>query len=59
MRHTAPKKKDQQKMSLGAFLTDESKDNQAATASFDKQVANLPVEMGSWADEMEDMPVCK
>jgi len=33
----APKKKDQQKMSLGAFLTDEK--------------------MGSWADEMEDMPV--
>ncbi|TVY84233.1 putative RNA-binding protein sce3 [Lachnellula suecica] len=34
----APKKKEQQKMSLGAFLTDEK--------------------MGSWADEMEDMPVC-
>ncbi|RFU34956.1 hypothetical protein B7463_g1414, partial [Scytalidium lignicola] len=33
----APKKKEQQKMSLGAFLTDEK--------------------MGSWADEMEDMPV--
>ncbi|KAH8599835.1 hypothetical protein B0O99DRAFT_649333 [Bisporella sp. PMI_857] len=33
----APKKKEQQKMSLGAFLTDEK--------------------MGSWADEMEDIPV--
>ncbi|KAH7343018.1 translation initiation factor-like protein eIF4B [Rhexocercosporidium sp. MPI-PUGE-AT-0058] len=33
----APKKKEQQKMTLGAFLTDEK--------------------MGSWADEMEDMPV--
>lgn len=33
----APKKKEQQKMTLGEFLTDET--------------------MGSWADEMEDMPV--
>ncbi|KAH8801564.1 translation initiation factor-like protein eIF4B [Xylogone sp. PMI_703] len=33
----APKKKEQQKMSLGAFLNDEK--------------------MGSWADEMEDMPL--
>ncbi|KAL3417733.1 RNA recognition motif containing protein [Phlyctema vagabunda] len=33
----APKKKEQQKMSLGEFLHDEK--------------------MGSWADEMEDMPV--
>ncbi|KAL5347685.1 hypothetical protein V498_07950 [Pseudogymnoascus sp. VKM F-4517 (FW-2822)] len=32
-----PKKKEQQKMSLGAFMTDEK--------------------LGSWADEMEDMPV--
>ncbi|EMR90635.1 putative translation initiation factor 4b protein [Botrytis cinerea BcDW1] len=33
----APKKKEQQKMSLGTFLADEK--------------------LGSWADEMEDMPV--
>lgn len=33
----APKRKEQQKMSLGDFLTDEK--------------------LGSWADEMEDMPV--
>ncbi|RAL68397.1 hypothetical protein DID88_007128 [Monilinia fructigena] len=34
-----PKKKEQQKMSLGTFLADEK--------------------LGSWADEMEDMPVCE
>ena len=44
-------------MSLGAFLTDESEIRFARVASL--KFTDSSTEMGSWADEMEDMPVCK
>ncbi len=44
-------------MSLGAFMTDESRDN-LTNIALARDVL-IVIELGSWADEMEDMPVCK
>ena len=59
---TAPKKdKKAQKMQLGEFLTDTCELLHQFGDDLDwKSKINTTVALGSWADEMEDMPVaCK
>ena len=46
-------------MALGDFLTDESKSLAPPFLNKDRE-GSLVIGLGSWADEMEDMPVgCK